>query len=139
VNVSNPIIEECFPPAWTPSSALPTRVAHYLKQARQTMASPDASVVMSASAIDAMLKEHELKDGSLYKRIDDAVTQGILTKGMAQWAHRVRIDSNNPRHADEEAAPMSLEDARRAFDFAEALAEILFVLPSRMPANGETK
>ena len=50
------------------------RVATYLKQARNTLTNFDASVLMSAAAIDAMLKDHKLVEGSLYKRIDEAVT-----------------------------------------------------------------
>jgi hypothetical protein len=131
--VGNPIIVAVFPPIWSPHNTLPQRVAHYLKQARSTLANADASVVMSASAIDAILKDHKLREGSLYKRIEQAVTEGLLTSRMAEWAHRVRLDANNPRHADEDVAPMSAEDAERAFDFAEALAEYMYVLPSRMP------
>ena len=94
---------------------------------------------MSAAAIDAMLKDNGLRDGVLYRRIDEAVGAGILTKRMAQWAHRVRLDANNPRHADDSTPHMSLEDARRAFDFAEALGDFLYVLPSRMPPQVEAE
>ncbi len=114
------------------SGALPERVAYYLGQAHQTLTSPSASVVMSAAAVDAILKAHGLKDGSLYKRIEDAVGQGIITKAMAKIAHDVRLDANNERHVDENASPPSHEDARRCFDFADALAEMIFVLPNRV-------
>ncbi|WP_369126389.1 DUF4145 domain-containing protein [Roseovarius nitratireducens] len=97
------------------------------------MRAPDASVVMSASSIDAMLKDHGLENGSLYTRIDEAVTQGLITQKMADWAHRVRLDSNNPRHADTTTPHMADEDAKRAFDYAKALTEYLYLLPSRMP------
>jgi Domain of unknown function (DUF4145) len=109
---------------------------HYLRQAKNTLANADASVVMSTAAIDAMLKDHGLKDGSLYKRIDETVNAGVLTKRMAEWAHRVRLDANNPRHADEQTPHMSADEARRAFEFAEALGDFLYVLPSRMPREG---
>lgn len=113
---------------------VPESVRKFLIQAHRTQASPDASVVMSASSIDAMLKHHGLSEGSLYKRISDAVQSGILTKTMAEWAHRVRLDANNPRHADPTTPHLTVEDAKRAFEFAEALTEYLFILPSRMPA-----
>lgn len=132
-NVANPIVVEYFPPIWAPSETLPPRVSHYLSQARSTLANPDASVVMSASAIDAMLKDNGLKEGALYARIRQAVTAGILTNRMANWAHRVRLDANNTRHADEEIPHMSRDDAQRAFEFAEALSDFLYVLPSKMP------
>jgi len=80
-----------------------------------------------------MLKDNGLRDGSLYTRIGEAVTAGILTNRMAEWAHRVRLDANNTRHADEDIPHMSREDAQRAFEFAEALGDFLYVLPSKMP------
>lgn len=84
-----------------------------------------------------MLKDHGVgKDkGSLFQRIDHAVAEGILTHGMAEWAHRVRLDANKPRHADDDDPHMDGEDAERAFEFAKTIAEILYVIPSRMPSE----
>lgn len=132
-NVSNPLVIRIFPDVWEVSALVPQTVRNYLTQAHRTLSAPDASVVMSASSIDAMLKDNGLSDGSLYSRIDQAVTNGILTQKMAEWAHRVRLDANNPRHADAATPHMSTEDAKRAFDFANALTEYLYLLPSRMP------
>jgi hypothetical protein len=98
-----------------------------------TLANPDASVVMSASSIDAMLKDKGFLEGSLHTRINEAVKNQILTPNMAEWAHRVRLDANNPRHADLNTPHMIRQDADRAFEFAKALAEFLYVIPSRMP------
>jgi hypothetical protein len=80
-----------------------------------------------------MLKDMDLHDGSLYERINRAVERGLITKGMADWAHRVRLNANNPRHADDKRPHLTHADAKRAFDYAVALAEILYVLPIRMP------
>ena len=132
-NAANPIIVAQYPPIWAPHESLPESVTRFLCQARNTLTNPDASVVMSAAAVDAMLKDYGLVEGSLYARIDQAVTNGILTGRMAEWAHRVRLDANSSRHADGTVPPMSRDDADRAFDFAEALGEYLYVLPSRMP------
>lgn len=131
--VSNPLIDQIYPDVWQVSELVPERVRNYLDQAHRTLAAPDASVVMSASSIDAMLKDKGLADGSLYARIDQAVGEGILTQTMADWAHRVRLDANNPRHADEAIPHMTRDDAQRAFEFADALTEYLYLLPSRMP------
>ena len=132
-NEGNPLIAEIFPDIWQLDEVVPERVRNYLNQAHRTLSAPDASVVMSASSIDAMLQDNGLVDGSLYNRIDQAVTNGILTQKMADWAHRVRLDANNPRHADASIPHMSADDAKRAFDFANALTEYLYMLPSRMP------
>lgn len=132
---SNPMIVQIFPDIWEVSDLVPERVRNYLAQAHRTLSAPDASVVMSASSIDAVLKDNNLTEGSLYKRIDQAVKDGILTQKMADWAHRVRLDANNPRHADEQTPHMTSEDAKRAFDFANALTEYLYLLLSKMPPN----
>jgi Domain of unknown function (DUF4145) len=113
---------------------LPSRVAHYLGQAQESVASPSASIVMSASAIDAMLKEKGLKDGSLFTRINKAAETGIITKDMAHVAHDVRLGANDERHADEDTALTTDEDARRCLEFAEAIAEMIFILPTRVKA-----
>ena len=57
----------------------------------------------------------------------------MLVPSMAEWAHRVRIDANNPRHADDDVPHLSRDHAERAFAFAEAIAQFLYVIPSRMP------
>ena len=106
-------------------------------QAQETLTSPSASVLMSAAAVDAMLKEKGLKEGSLYSRIEQAATEGLITKDMAALAHDVRLDANSERHVDERASPPTSEDAQRCFDFAEALAEMIFVLPKRVKRLGQ--
>lgn len=88
--------------------------------------------MLAASAVDAMLKTKELKTGSLYSRIDQASATGLITQDMAKWAHEVRLDANDERHADDEAVLLMAEDAKRAVDFALALGQLLFVLPARV-------
>jgi hypothetical protein len=51
---------------------------------------------------------------------------------MAKWAHEVRLGANDERHADEESDLPDDGDAKKTVDFALALAEFLFVLPSRV-------
>jgi hypothetical protein len=114
------------------SSDIPASASRYLAQARETLSSPAASVVMSASAVDAMLKERGYKDGSLYSRLKKAEEQGLLTKDMAAWAHDVRVDANDERHADLDASGATASDASRCLDFASTLADLLFVLPARV-------
>tara|TARA_R110002096_G_scaffold10277_2_gene39877 strand:+ start:2526 stop:2828 length:303 start_codon:yes stop_codon:yes gene_type:complete len=88
--------------------------------------------MLAGSAVDAMLKEKNLTEGSLYKRIDEAVDSGVITADMAEWAHEVRLGSNRPRHADEESPHTSPEEAKRSVEFATTLGHVLFVLPERI-------
>jgi len=96
--------------------------------------------MLSASAVDAMLKIKGYTEGSLYLRIEKAVEDHLITNEMATWAHEVRLDANDQRHADQAATLPTQQDATRVIEFASALAEFLFVLPSRiqrgLQANG---
>jgi Domain of unknown function (DUF4145) len=121
------------------SPDIPPRAASYLAQARETLSSPSASVVMSASAVDAMLKERGYTDGKLYSRIEAAQTGGLLTENMADWAHDIRLDANDERHADCDATGATSADAKRCLEFAETIAELLFVLPARVKRGRAAK
>jgi hypothetical protein len=127
------VIIECYPAAPNdPPETIPTRPREYLRQARDLLPQPAGSVMLSASAVDAMLKEKGLKEGRLYERIHDAVTQHLISEDMAQWAHQVGLDPNDSRYVDDRASMPGLEDARRCLAFALTLADILFVLPGRV-------
>jgi hypothetical protein len=88
--------------------------------------------MLAASAVDAMLKAKSLSDGSLYARINQAAQAHLITDDMAEWAHAVRLDANEQRHADENSVHHTTETATRAVDFVTALGDILFVLPARV-------
>ena len=88
--------------------------------------------MLAASSVDAMLKEKGYRDGSLYLRIGKAVEDNLLTSEMATWAHEVRLDANDKRHADNNAALPNEDDAQKVLDFATAIAEYLFVLPAKI-------
>jgi hypothetical protein len=127
------VLIECYPsPSEDPSGTIPARPREYLRQARDLLSQPTGSVMLSASAVDAMLKEKGLKEGRLYERLHDAVRQHLISEDVAQWAHQVGLDPNDPRYADEPPAMPGIEDAQRCLAFALTLADILFVLPGRV-------
>lgn len=112
--------------------AIPEPAHNYLRQAIDSLHAPAGSIMLSASAIDAMLKAKSYEEGSLYARINDAVANHLITQGMAQWAHEVRLDANEQRHAGDSVSLPTSDDAQRSVEFALALGEFLFVLPSRV-------
>jgi hypothetical protein len=128
-------IYELYPSTPEVDPRIPERARGYLTQARETLGSPAGSIMLSASAVDSMLKANGLKEGSLYTRIDQAAERHFITEGMKAWAHQVRIDANFQRHADESEPLPTQQDAKRCFDFAMALGMFLFVLPA-MVASG---
>lgn len=131
-STSNPIIVEVFPGLNSAHEDLPDQARVYLDQAMLTLSAPDASAVMSGSAVDAMLKALGYEKGSVYDRIDQAVADHKLTEAMAEWAHSVRLGANRPRHADKDAPHLTKAEAQRSLDFAEALGNFLFVISARI-------
>ncbi len=126
------VVQNIYPMSESVNEILPEKVKAYLQQAIDSTFAPAGSVMLCASAIDAMLKENDLKDGSLYTRINKAAEAGLLTKEMAKWAHQVRLDANDQRHSDTEATLPTVNDAKQSIEFAQTLAEFLFVLPSKV-------
>jgi hypothetical protein len=122
----------CFPSVRKASSELPDRVRRFLEQAFRSLHAPDAAILTAASAIDAMLKEKEIQDGSLYARLKQAASAGVITEDMRAWADHVRLEANDGRHVDEEATPPTEAQAAACVQFAKALADVLFVLPARV-------
>ena len=125
-------ITEMHPSGIDVDSSIPERARTFLDQAINSLSAPSGAVMLAASAVDAMLKARGLKEGSLYSRVDKAASDHLITQDMAAWAHEVRLDANDQRHADESAPLPSQADAKRAVDFALALAQLLFVLPGRV-------
>jgi hypothetical protein len=111
---------------------VPARAREFLSQAIASLHAPAGAVMLTASAVDAMLKDKGHKDGSLNSRIDAAAKAHLITDEMAAWAHEIRLDANDQRHADEAASLPSEADAAKAIEFANALAQFLYVLPARV-------
>jgi hypothetical protein len=125
-------VDEIYPTVQKIDSDLPERARAYLEQAQNSLHAPDGAVMLAASAIDAMLKQKNYKEGSLKARIDEAASKHLITEEMAKWAHEVRLDANEQRHSDETTDLANEDDARRSIEFAMALGTFLFVLPARV-------
>ena len=117
------------------SEHLPSRAKDYLDQAMSCVDAPAGSVILSASAVDSMLKAKGLTEGSLHSRIEAAATNQLITADMKDWAHEVRLPANEQRHSDEDVELPTSDDAERSIMFAKALGEFLFVLPAKVAAG----
>lgn len=114
------------------SADLPQRVQEYLQQAMASGESPVGALILAASAVDSMLQDKGYTTGTLFDKINEAMTARLITQDMANWAHNLRLDANDQRHFDLNSPLPSSDDAQRSIDFALALGEILFVLPARV-------
>lgn len=130
-------VVEMFPSARSIDGSIPERAQRHLQETVDTLQSPGASIVAAASAVDAMLKARGYREGSLYERIDRAATEHLITGEMAAWAHQIRLDANEMRHAHEDAPFPEFDDAKLCLDFALALGDVLFVLPARVTRGRE--
>lgn len=124
--------EHIYPSVKMAHEDIPDVARNFLQQAFNVLHAPDAAAVMAGSAVDAMLKSKDYVEGSLYARIDQALKDGVLTQGMAEWAHSVRLGSNRPRHADADRPHVTYDEAQRSVEFAEALGSFLFVLTAKV-------
>ncbi len=131
-------ITSIWPPPQTVDSTIPDKAREFLTQAIASQHAPAGAVMLTASAVDAMLKDKGYKEGNLYTRIDSAAKNHLITQEMAAWAHEIRLDANDQRHADEDASLPSDADAIKAIEFARALAQFLFVLPARVERGRTT-
>jgi len=132
-------VVEYFPSGRTIDELLPEKPREFLRQASESMHAPSGAIMLAASSVDSMLKLKGYKDGSLYTRIEQAAKDHLITKEMAYWAHEVRLDANDQRHADDDAGMPTESDAQRVFDFTTALAQFLFVLPAKIQRGLEAK
>jgi hypothetical protein len=125
-------ITNTWPALQEVDETIPAKARAFLTQAIASMHAPAGAVMLTASAVDAMLKEKGYKEGSLYSRIDKAAAEHIITQEMAAWAHEIRLEANDQRHADESADLPTSTEASKVIEFVNALAQFLFVLPARV-------
>jgi hypothetical protein len=140
-------VTEMYPADEQISEDIPPRARQYLQQAIDSLNSPAGAIMLCASAVDAMLKAKNYKTGNLKPRIRQAAADHAITPGMEEWAHDIRLDANEQRHADEnraagapeeEEAPLPNEaDAKQSIAFTKALAEFMFVLPAKVKRRGQ--
>jgi hypothetical protein len=134
----NHAIAQVWPLPQTVADVVPVRAREFLSQAIASLHAPAGAVMLTASAVDAMLKDKGYKEGSLNSRIDAAAKDHLITAEMAAWAHEIRLDANEQRHADESATLPSAADAEKVIEFANALAQFLYVLPARVERGRKT-
>lgn len=72
------------------------------------------------------------KKMTLFKRIEELSTQGLITKAMGEWSHEIRLDGNESVHDDEPETPSDAISMQR---FTEAFLNYAFSLPTLVAAN----
>jgi hypothetical protein len=118
---ANHEITTVWPSLPSVDETVPSRAHGFLEQAIASIHAPSGAVMLTASSVDATLKEKGLKQGSLNARIDEAAAKHLITAEMAAWAHEIRLDAN-----DQRGTPMR----RRHFQ-----PKLMHRRPSTLPAR----
>ena len=138
VGDENAPVTELYPSPKQIDESIPHPASAYLQQAIDSIHAPAGAVLLAGSSIDAMLKVKGYQEGSLFTRINQAAQAHLITQEMAEWAHDIRLDANDQRHADLTQPLPNEAQAKKCVEFALALAEFLFVLPTKVQ-RGRTR
>ena|GEM_PF-848623 len=108
---------------------------------------PRAAVVMARRTLEAVTADKGEKQGNLIVRLKNLATNGILSSGLSEWAHEVRLLGNAGAHYDP-LNQVSMEDASELVSFLRELLHHIYELPARLKrlrsshikaSEGETK
>lgn len=89
---------------------------------------------MFRRAIDIGTKQYsdEVTAWKLEKRIDKLHAEGLITKDLKEWAHKIRLEGNEAVHEIEEPTK---EQATELALFTEMVLMYLYTLPEKVKAN----
>ena len=98
---------------------------------------PESAGMMFRKTLEIALKTIRPDDtGSLKKRIDSAADAGAITKDLAEWAHRIRLDGNEAAHDEE---PFSSPEIQALQRFTELVLLYMFTLPGMLRKSSEER
>jgi hypothetical protein len=82
--------------------------------------------------IGTKLFSAEVNAWKLDKRIDKLATEGLITKDLQTWAHKIRLEGNEAVHEIDEPTK---EQATELQLFTELVLTYLYTLPAKVRAN----
>lgn len=117
-----------------PIDGIPDPVNRAYQQALRcfSASSYEASALMCRRCLEALCKSFAAIGKSLQARLDALYAMEVIDKRLTQWAHGVRVIGNEAAHDTD--AELSMDDARDALDFTEALLMYVFALNARFAA-----
>ena len=121
-----------------PPKHLPAEVkSRYMEAVKIMGMAPESAGMMFRKTLDVALKCIRPDDrGNLKQRIDKAAEGDAITKDLAEWAHRIRLDGNDAAHDDDPISPDEVNDLHR---FTELVLLYLFSLPGMLDEWHTTK
>jgi hypothetical protein len=91
-----------------------------------------AAVVMCRRVVEGVCQDKNVRPGPLPQRLRALKDQlGLITDDILAWAEEIKELGNAGAHADRRVT-VTLEDAKDALDFVQAILNVLYVLPERL-------
>lgn len=113
----------------------PERAAKFFIEAKEDFSRGryETSAMNCRKVIDIATKAlHVGNEDKLIRRISALRATGLITQEMSDWAHIIRIDTNDAIHTDEE---FSKEDVDQLLKFTEVFLTYSFTLPAMVAAK----
>ena len=109
---------------------LPFTVSSLYKETLTALAndSPILAGIGLRALVEAVCKERNASGGNLESKIDDLVTQGVLTASGSEILHSLRIVGNKAAH---EAKPHSKNELLIGMDVVENLLNTVYLIPKK--------
>ena len=110
---------------------LPDQVRdYYLEAAEHVTRAPTSAGLMLRKTLEVGLNHiAPSSKETLQQRIDALATSGAITKDLAEWAHRIRLDGNDAAHKDN---PFTKEQAEQLHHLTQLVLMYLFSLPGML-------
>lgn len=99
-----------------------------LQKMLQARLQPHFILAGCRTVLEAVVRELGGNGHTLSARIADLHAQGVITKGLADWAHQIRIGGNDAVH-EMSGTP---EEARELVEFTKLFLQFTFELPARI-------
>jgi hypothetical protein len=120
-----------------PLDGVPEPVRRAYEQALHcySASSFDACTLMCRRCLESLCKALGASTGSLQAKLEGLSKEQIIESRLVEWAHGIRIVGNEAAHDTD--AELTIEDARDALDFTEAILMYVFALSNRFAAFSE--
>ena len=118
-----------FPDHW------PEDIGRFWLQAQRNIETQnwDAAAMMARSALQLIVRYQKAAGANLKQEIDDLAAKGLLPPIVKEWAHEVRVVSNEKAaHPEPGAKGTPQKDAKDLVKFVGVLMTLLYDLPDEI-------
>lgn len=123
------------PPSKSPEHVPPIAAKAFIEGADNLLDGRYTSAVaMFRRSLDVATQQYsdEVTAWKLEKRIDKFAAEGLITKDLKEWAHKIRLDGNEAVHGLDEPTKDAAQELQL---FTELILTYLFTLPAKVKAN----